>query len=147
MRRLAVGALLVAMSAGCGDATGPLLENLAVTSNVSEARAWWLNSKPGTYEFEYSTDTEWFPRSGYYRVRVENDEIVEMRDPSGKLLTQTGRDTMEDHWSRILAADAEGTLRIVTFSASGVPVEYRIDDDGTADDMLHVWIRSFAAQR
>ena len=147
MRSLVVAALLVAVSAGCGDATGPLPENLAVTSNVSEARAWWLSSGPATYDFEHSSASEWFPRTGYYRTRVVNGEFAEMRDPSGKLLTQTGEYTMEDHWARILAAHASGTLRIATFSNRGVPVEYLIDDDRMADDMLHVWIRGFAEQQ
>jgi hypothetical protein len=137
--RKVIGTMTVVFAvASCGDALGPVI------TDVDLARARWLASQPSSYVFEVSRQDGWTARSGYTRITVVDQKIVDARDVkgSGEFFFDT-HDTIEENWSRILSTRDGGTLAIATFTSSGVPVEWLDHEEDVFDNLHHIWIRGF----
>ena len=105
----------VLLGCSAGTATGPL------TTDVDEARGRWLASRPRSYTFDVEPSSSWFAPAGYYRIRVDNGQVVEARDPKGAAADFPL--TIDTIWDRILAARAKNELNAAEFDVRGVPVE------------------------
>jgi hypothetical protein len=109
--------------------------------DVDRARETWLASRPANYRFEIAMQTSWFPKSGYYRVRVANGQVVETRDQTG-VPTNNFPLTIDALWDQLLAARARGELNSARFDGQGVPREI---DTGPwpVDGGVHYSVRNF----
>lgn len=138
LRLVAVGAVALLVLA-CSDPTGP------VHGDIPRARATWLAASIDDYRFEVSTASSWFPRSGYVSVRVVDGEVVSAMDDDGDPVEQFDL-TIEELWSHLLKAHADGQLHQARFGRWGVPVEVNLGpwelDGGAA-----YWIRDFEPER
>ncbi len=128
---------VLALVGGCGNSTGPTI------SDVQVARAAWLSAASTNYTYDVSLVSEWIERTDYYRVTVENGVGISMRDPLGAPAPGTNIPTLENYWTHILEAAEKGTLRRASFTVTGVPVEWYIDDDEWADDAHGGWVKNF----
>jgi hypothetical protein len=124
--------LLLACSAGAP--TGPR------TTDVDISRSRWLANRPQSYTFEVEPSSSWSAPAGYYRIRVENGQVVETRDPKGAATDFWV--TIDMIWDRILTARAKNELNSAEFDLRGVPVE---SDTGQwpVDGGVHYSVRNF----
>ena len=106
------------------------------------ARGRWVAANPANYSFEVSMLTEWGPQSPYYRVKVENGAVVEVRNEAGDLVSGSAS-TIEQQWTQILSAEKDGALTVHQFTEMGVPIEWAADREEWADDAVHIWVRNF----
>jgi hypothetical protein len=135
-RSFAILTALLVLNTACSEPAGPAI------SDVDTARAAWLRTSPDDYTFEIASASSWFPRSGYYRVVVEDREVVSVTAPDGSTFHLAI--TIDELWERILAARAANQLHRAQFSANGVPLDV---DYGPweVDGGVRYWIRNFRA--
>jgi hypothetical protein len=147
IRSVLLGAIAACALSGCDDGTAPLVPT---TTNLQAARAAWVARQPTDYSFEVNLGTEWGgvgayseqPDENFYRVTVTGGIVTSFRDRFGRPVQGTAA-TIEEAWQRILAADQDGSLTKATFTVTGVPVDWLIDDVNWADDAVHYWVRDF----
>jgi hypothetical protein len=133
------GLLLAALLASCSSSTEPR------HSDVDLAREAWLAGQATSYTFEVAIATSWTPKSGYFRVRVENKMVVAATDASGQPADNFTL-TIDELWDRLLGARARGELNSALFNRRGVPVE---TDMGPwpSDGGVHYSVQRFAQAR
>ena len=132
-----VALLLGALS--CSGPTEPF------HSRIDLARRVWLASHPDAYSFEVAFASSWFPKSGYYRVQVQDGEVVAATDSAGTPRYDFTI-TVDSLWNRLLAARERGELNSATFDRQGVPVKF---DYGPweVDGGVGYWVRNFMRNR
>lgn len=131
---LASAALLPLLTA-CDDAVGP------THTDVDIARAAWLSRGYTDYRFQLSWESSWFPRSDWQGIDVENGEVVRV---AGEPVTSEQQipPTIEEIWTRILEARANGQLNHAEFDRRGVPVHADMGP-WPVDGGMAYWIRRF----
>lgn len=141
-KRLSRSLACVALLLGALSCSGP---TEPFHSNIGLARRAWLGSHPDAYSFEVAFASSLFPKSGYYRVQVEDGEVVAATDSAG-----TPRHdftiTVDSLWNRLLAARQRGELNSATFDSEGVPVRF---DYGPweLDGGVGYWVQNFMRTR
>jgi hypothetical protein len=141
-KRLSRVVACVALLAGGLSCSGP---TEPFHSDIDLARSAWLESHPETYSFEVASASSWFPKSGYFRVQVEDGEVVAATDSAGTAL-EDFTITVDSLWNRLLAARESGELNSARFDWEGVPVEF---DYGAweLDGGVGYWVQNFVRSR
>lgn len=131
-------AVVVLLQPACSQPTEP-------HDNILVARRAWLASKVTSYTFEFASETSWFPRSDYYRIRVVDREAVEATTSDGEPVPDLTV-TVDEIWDRILAAHVNGELNSVLFDRRGVPIEADMGD-WALDGGVRYFVRNFVPSR
>jgi hypothetical protein len=110
-------------------------------TDVDRARQAWLASNATSYTFEVAIATSWVQRTGYYRVSIDQKQVVAAFDPTGKALDGFTL-TIEEIWDRLLDARSNGQLNSALFDTRGVPVEADMGP-WPVDGGVHYSVRRF----
>jgi hypothetical protein len=115
---LAVSTICIVLFVGCDGPTEP-------HDDIDRALLAWNEMNARDYTFEVATQYSMFPRRGFYRVRVENRQVLEVFDENGAPV-QGFNLTVQTIWNDILRARTDGEVNSARFDRLGVPVEINL---------------------